>query len=172
MSKGDKRAKLNSSALLEQLEKCGIKTTMKTVQRYENNGLILQAVRRSGPGIFGKEVKYSPETVYQFCASYFLVHGVFWKVKIDQVPAIRKVALEILSTHWTHDDFINYIVMNENKLEPVWRWILQWKKAQDKRIHEKLGLYCELSDGEPICINLVPIKDKKMSGMLVRMHLI
>lgn len=153
--------------VLKEVGRLGIKTTLKTIQRYEIAQLIPEAKRNSGPGFFGKETEYSPDAVYQFCASYSLVHAFTWKVKFENVSKVREAAVQIMESVWTYQSLIEYVEEHDDKIEAVWRWILNFKKAQHGiPINEKYGIQCYLSPRQTLEVELRPLKD--LGGMIIR----
>ena len=84
---------MKSEELLRKLKPYGIAPTLRTLQRYEEEGLLPSAQRGWGPGGFGRYARYSQIAAAEFFASYCLVHKYLWKVRFEDVAAVREVAL-------------------------------------------------------------------------------
>ena len=86
---------MKGEEILARMKELGTAVTLRTLQRYETAGLLPPAERGWGEGGFGRYAVYCPLAAAEFYASYSLVHRYLWKVRFEDVHAVREVALKL-----------------------------------------------------------------------------
>ena len=140
---------MKSEEILSGLRKYGIEPTLRTLQRYEEAGLLPAAERGWGPGGFGRYANYSQAAPAEFFASYALVHKYLWKVRFEDVAAVRQVALKLEKSEWARDELQAFIGRNDDKMAAVWYWLVNKARVEeDLPADERIGLtYALQKDG-------------------------
>ena len=123
---------MKSDAVLEKLSELGIKTTLRTLQRYETAGLLPMAQRGWGPSGFGRFASYGPSAPAEFFASFCLVHHYLWKVRFEDVHEVRDTALKLERMVWTRDELQAFIEQHDDKMAAVWYWLVNKAKVDEK----------------------------------------
>ena len=140
---------MKSETILTGLRKYGIEPTLRTLQRYEEAGLLPAAKRGWGAGGFGRFARYDPIAAAEFFASYSLVHKYLWKVRFEDVAAVRAVALKLEQSEWTRDELQAFVGQHDDKMAAVWYWLVN-KARVEKNLpsDERIGLtYALQKDG-------------------------
>lgn len=140
---------MKSEKILTGLRKYGIEPTLRTLQRYEEAGLLPPAERGWGPGGFGRYAKYSPIAAAEFFASYALVHKYLWKVRFEDVAVVRQVALKLEKSEWSRDELQTFVGKNDDKMAAVWYWLVNKARVEeDLPADARIGLtYALQKDG-------------------------
>ena len=140
---------MKSEQILHGLRKYGIEPTLRTLQRYEEAGLLPAAERGWGPGGFGRYARYSPLAAAEFYASYSLVHKYLWKVRFEDVAAVRQVGLSLEGNEWSRAELQIFIGQNDDKMAAVWYWLVNKARVEaDLPPDERFGLtYALQKDG-------------------------
>lgn len=140
---------MKSEEILLGLRKYGIAPTLRTLQRYEEAGLLPPATRGWGPGGFGRYARYSPLAAAEFFASYSLVHKYLWKVRFEDVAAVRQVALQLEESEWSRAELQAFVGRNDDKMAAVWYWLVNKARVEENRAPEdRIGLtYALQKDG-------------------------
>lgn len=140
---------MKSEEILKKLRKYGFEPTLRTLQRYEEAGLLPAAVRGWGPGGFGRFARYSPIAAAEFFASYSLVHKYLWKVRFEDVSAVREVALKLEKSEWARDELQLFVGKNDDKMAAVWYWLVNKARVEeDLPADARIGLtYALQKDG-------------------------
>ena len=140
---------MKGEEILKKMRSYGVAATLRTLQRYEVAGLLPTAKRGWGEGGFGRFAEYSPAAVAEFYASYSLVHRYLWKVRFEDVQAVREVSLQLEQNIWSRDELQGFINGNDDKMAAVWYWLVN--KARVEQNHpadERIGLtYVLQKDG-------------------------
>lgn len=79
--------------VLESLKELGLEITQRTLQRYENSGLIPIPKRGSGGRGKGKFTDYAPETVWEAYVAHYFMHNKIFDWSSEKVAAIRNISL-------------------------------------------------------------------------------
>lgn len=140
---------MKGEQILAQVRKMGVVTTLRTLQRYEVAGLMPQAERGWGEGGFGRYAIYDRMAAAEFYASYSLVHRYLWKVRFEDVQAVRSVALKLEQSIWSRDELQAFIGNNDDKMAAVWYWLVNRARMIDQQPAEaRIGLtYALQKDG-------------------------
>lgn len=140
---------MKSEELLRKLKPYGIAPTLRTLQRYEEEGLLPSAQRGWGPGGFGRYARYSPIAAAEFFASYCLVHKYLWKVRFEDVAAVREVALILEGGEWSRPELQDFVTRHDDKMAAVWYWLVNKVRVEESRPpEERIGLtYALQKDG-------------------------
>ena len=140
---------MRSEEILTMVRRYGIEPTLRTLQRYEEAGLLPAAERGWGPGGFGRYAKYSPVAAAEFFASYSLVHKYLWKVRFEDVAAVRQEALKLEKSEWSRDELQKFIGQNDDKMAAVWYWLVNRARVEENLpADERIGLtYALQKDG-------------------------
>jgi hypothetical protein len=122
---------MKSDAVLARLKELGMNTTLRTLQRYEAAGLLPLAQRGWGPTGFGRYASYGPSAPAEFFASYCLVHRYLWKVRFEDVHAVRDTAIKMERRVWTRDELQGFIEKHDDKMAAVWYWLVNKAKVDE-----------------------------------------
>lgn len=140
---------MKGEEVLAKLKGYGVTATLRTLQRYETAGLLPAARRGWGDGGFGRFAEYSKAAAPEFYASYSLVHRYLWKVRFEDVSAVRSAALQLEGDLWSRNELQAFIGQNDDKMAAVWYWLVN--KARMEGNHgagDRLGLtYALQKDG-------------------------
>ncbi len=120
---------MKAEVVLKELERLGIKTTERTLQRYVKDELIPMPYRKSVGRGKGKVVDYQDETSLEFAASYILKNGPF-KCSSETTRRARSIAIQaegevkILpresgNDHYIVDEAFYYLVSREGKMGDI-----------------------------------------------------
>ena len=140
---------MKGEEILVRLQAFGVNTTLRTLQRYEAAELLPPARRGWGTGGFGRFAVYSPAAAAEFYASYSLVHRYLWKVRFEDVGAVRAVGLKLEKSEWVRDELQAFIGQNDDKMAAVWYWLVNKARVEQKQPAEaRIGLtYALQKDG-------------------------
>ena len=135
--------------LLARMKELGVAATLRTLQRYETAGLLPPAQRGWGERGFGRYAVYSQLAAAEFYASYSLVHRYLWKVRFEDVHAVRDVALQLERSLWSRDELQAFISQNDDKMAAVWYWLVNKARVEEcKTADARIGLtYALQKDG-------------------------
>jgi hypothetical protein len=127
----------------------GVAATLRTLQRYEAASLLPPAKRRRGEGGFGRFAEYNQAAVAEFYASHCLVHRYLWKVRFEDVPAVREVALQLEKCIWSRDELQAFVGRNDDKMAAVWYWLVNKARVEENHPADaRIGLtYALQKDG-------------------------
>jgi hypothetical protein len=132
---------VKGEAILARMHLYGVDATLRTLQRYEAANLLPPARRGWGEGGFGRFAEYSPEAVAEFYASYSLVHRYLWKVRFEDVPAVREVSLQLEENTWSRDELQAFIGQNDDKMAAVWYWLVNKARVEENyKADARIGL--------------------------------
>ena len=121
---------MTSREVLSRLRGLDVATTLRTLQRYEAAGLTPPPRRGWGSGGFGRTTDYPASTPAEFYAAYCLIHQYTWRVKFEDVPNIRNMALRIETGTWSRDELRDFIMGNEESLAAIWYWLANKTRAE------------------------------------------
>ena len=121
---------MKGEEVLEKMKALGVKATLRTLQRYETAGLLPAAQRGWGENGFGRFAVYSPLAVAEFYASFCLVHRYLWKVRFEDVSAVREVGLTMERSLWTRDELQAFIGKHDDKMAAVWYWLVNKARVE------------------------------------------
>jgi hypothetical protein len=140
---------MKGEEVLARLQSLGVKATLRTLQRYEAAELLPPAQRGWGTGGFGRLAAYSPAASAEFYASFSLVHRYLWKVRFEDVGAVREVALKLEKSFWTRDELQSFIGNNDDKMAAVWYWLVNKARVEENHpVNARIGLtYALQKDG-------------------------
>jgi len=135
--------------VLKTMRSLGVAATLRTLQRYETANLLPPARRGWGEGGFGRFAEYDAAAVAEFYASFSLVHRYLWKVRFEDVPAVRTVALQLEKNIWTRDELQSFVGSNDDKMAAVWYWLVNKARVEEKHPADaRIGLtYALQKDG-------------------------
>lgn len=135
--------------ILARMKELGAAVTLRTLQRYETAGLLPPAERGWGEGGFGRYAVYCPLAAAEFYASYSLVHRYLWKVRFEDVHAVREVALKLERNIWARDELQAFISNNDDKMAAVWYWLVNKARVEENQAADaRIGLtYALQKDG-------------------------
>ena len=141
--------RVKGEEVLARMQAYGVAATLRTLQRYEAANLLPSAKRGWGEGGFGRFAEYSPAAVAEFYASYSLVHRYLWKVRFEDVPAVREVSLHLESHIWSRDELQAFIGHNDDKMAAVWYWLANKARVEGRHAADaRIGLtYALQKDG-------------------------
>ena len=122
---------MKGAEVLARLQSLGMKATLRTLQRYEAEELLPPAQRRRGPDGFGRFADYSQAAPAEFYASFSLVHRYLWKVRFEDVRAVREVALKLEKGIWSRDELQSFIGNNDDKMAAVWYWLVNKARVEE-----------------------------------------
>lgn len=155
---------MRGGELLAKMREMGVNATIRTLQRYEAEGLLPPASRGWGEGGFGRVAEYPSSSLSEFFASYSLVHRYLWKVRFEDVRAVRHVALRLERSIWSRDELQTFISAHDDKMAAVWYWLLNKARVEnDQPADARIGLtYLLQKDGSmrrmitsPNALNLI-----------------
>ena len=139
---------MKGEEILAKLKPLGVAATLRTLQRYETAGLLPPARRGWGEGGFGRTAEYDKMAVAEFYASYSLVHRYLWKVRFEDVQAVREVALQLEGSLWSRDELQMFIGQNDDKMAAVWYWLVNKARVEENhRADARIGLTYALQKG-------------------------
>lgn len=140
---------MKSEEVLRLVRNYGIEPTLRTLQRYEEAGLLPAAERGWGPSGFGRYARYTPAAAAEFYASYSLVHKYLWKVRFEDVAAVRQVALKLEESEWSRPELQAFIGQHDDSMAAVWYWLVNKAMVEEgRRPDERIGLtYALQKDG-------------------------
>ena len=140
---------MKGEEVLARMKAYGVAATLRTLQRYEAANLLPPAKRGWGEGGFGRFAEYSPAAVAEFYASYSLVHRYLWKVRFEDVPAVREVSLYLETHIWSRDELQAFIGHNDDKMAAVWYWLVNKARVEGRHPADaRIGLtYALQKDG-------------------------
>ena len=140
---------MKGEAVRAKMREYGVTATLRTLQRYEAAGLLPPAQRGWGESGFGRFAEYSPDAAAEFFASYSLVHRYLWKVRFEDVPAVREAALLMERSIWSRDELQGFIGQHDDKMAAVWYWLVNKARVEDDQPADaRLGLtYALQKDG-------------------------
>ena len=140
---------MKGEEILARMRQLGTAATLRTLQRYETAGLLPQAERGWGERGFGRYAVYSPMAAAEFYASYSLVHRYLWKVRFEDVHAVRAVALKLERSLWTRDELQAFVSQNDDKMAAVWYWLVNKARVEENKAADaRIGLtYALQKDG-------------------------
>lgn len=140
---------MKSEEILKVMHTYGIHPTLRTLQRYEEAGLLPQAERGWGPGGFGRYARYSRVAAAEFYASYSLVHKYLWKVRFEDVGAVRQVALKLEGSEWSRPELQAFVGNHDDKMAAVWYWLVNKARVEESLpLDARIGLtYALQKDG-------------------------
>lgn len=140
---------MKGEEILARMRAFGTKTTLRTLQRYETAGLLPPAERGWGDRGFGRYAVYGPLAAAEFYASYSLVHRYLWKVRFEDVYAVREVALKMERNIWSRDELQTFISQNDDKMAAVWYWLVNKARVEENQcVDARIGLtYALQKDG-------------------------
>ena len=145
----ERMIKMKGEEVLAKMREYGVAATLRTLQRYEAAGLLPPAQRGWGESGFGRFAEYSPAAVAEFYASYSLVHRYLWKVRFEDVPAVREASLQMERSIWSRDELQGFIGQNDDKMAAVWYWLANKARVEENQPADaRLGLtYALQKDG-------------------------
>jgi hypothetical protein len=77
----------------------------------------------------------------EFYASYCLVHRYLWKVRFEDVAAVREVALQLERSLWSRDELQSFIGNNDDKMAAVWYWLVNKARVEENHTADaRIGL--------------------------------
>jgi hypothetical protein len=140
---------MKGEQLLAKMKELGVAATLRTLQRYEAAGLMPLAERGWGERGFGRYAVYSPLAAAEFYASYSLVHRYLWKVRFEDVHAVRDVALKLEQSLWSRDELQGFVSQNDDKMAAVWYWLVNRARVEEQQsVDARIGLtYALQKDG-------------------------
>ena len=140
---------MKGEEVLSKMQELGVGATLRTLQRYEAANLLPSAQRGWGEGGFGRFAEYNQAAVAEFYASYSLVHRYLWKVRFEDVPAVREVALQLEKKLWSRDELQAFVGQNDDKMAAVWYWLVNKARVEENHLADaRIGLtYALQKDG-------------------------
>ena len=123
---------MKGEEVLAQMKSLGVPATLRTLQRYEAANLLPPARRGWGEGGFGRFAEYNKSAAAEFYASYSLVHRYLWKVRFEDVQAVREVAHQLEKNIWSRDELQAFIGRNDDKMAAVWYWLVNKARVEGK----------------------------------------
>lgn len=155
---------MKGGEILSQMNEMGVNATIRTLQRYEAEGLLPVATRGWGDRGFGRVADYPPSALAEFFASYSLVHRYLWKVRFEDVGAVREVALRLERSLWSREELQAFISAHDDKMAAVWYWLVNKARVENEQPADaRIGLtYLLQKDGSmrrmitsPNALNLI-----------------
>ena len=140
---------MKGEEVLNKMKNLGVSATLRTLQRYEATELLPPARRGWNGKGFGRFAEYDSAAVAEFYASYSLVHRYLWKVRFEDVPEVRKVALQLEKNIWSRDELQRFVGENDDKMAAVWYWLVNKARVEEKHPADaRIGLtYALQKDG-------------------------